>query len=91
MPVYEYRCRSCGEVTSLEVPVGERQRSVACSACRGRAERIISRLSVHRSRASKLQRLDPKYDRMVDRAMAGSTAAEPDRLLRRMKPFRKDP
>ena len=94
MPLYEYRCRACGRVTSVVTSVAEYQPTVRCAHCRddsrGPAERIISRTAVHRSKASKLERLDPKYDAMVERAMSGTGAAEPDRLLGRMKPFPKD-
>jgi hypothetical protein len=45
---------------------------------------------VRRSSASKVARLDPKYDQMVDRAMRNTPQADPDRVLRRLKPFPKD-
>jgi len=51
---------------------------------------VISSPSVHRSTLSKVERLDPRYDRMVDRAMKNTRAADPDRLLAKMKPFPKD-
>ena len=50
----------------------------------------MSRPAVHLSKASKLERLDPKYDRMVDRAMANTQNAEPDRILKKLKPFSGD-
>lgn len=90
MPLYEYRCATCGEITAVVARISEAGNSVRCAHCDGTAERIVSRPSVHLSRASKLDRLDPKYDRMVDRAMAGTGNAEPDRLLKKMKPFPKD-
>jgi hypothetical protein len=37
------------------------------------------------SKASKLERLDPKYDKMVDRAMKSTPQADPDRYLERMR------
>jgi len=43
------------------------------------------------SSASKVARLDPKYEQRVDRAMRNTPSADPDRLLRRMKPFPKEP
>ena len=90
MPLYEYRCQRCGaEVTALR-PVAESQADLACATCGGTAERVVSAPSVHRSRLSKVERLDPRYDRMVDRAMQNTRSADPDRLLARMKPFPKD-
>ena len=38
---------------------------------------------MHLSKLSKVERLDPKYDKMVDRAMRNTQAAEPDRLINR--------
>ena len=90
MPVYEYRCGQCGQITTVVVSVSELEKSVPCEQCAAMAARIISRPSVHLSKASKLDRLDPKYDKMVDRAMANTQNAEPDRILNRMKPFPKD-
>lgn len=84
MPVYEYRCAECGEITSLVRSVSEHEPEVPCEHCGGRALRIISRPSVHLSRTSKLEKLDPKYDKMVDKAMRGTQNAEPDRVLDRV-------
>lgn len=89
MPVYEYRCPACGEITSIVARISEASETQPCDHCAGTAERIVSRPSVHRSKASKLDRLDPRYDRMVDRAMANTPNAEPDQLLRKMKPYPK--
>lgn len=61
-----------------------------CEACGEEAARIISRPSVHLSKASKLDRLDPKYDKLVDKAMQSTPLAEPDRLIKKMKPAPRD-
>ena len=66
--------------------VAEYDAALACDACGAETRRIISRPSVHLSKASKLDRLDPKYDKLVDKAMQSTPQAEPDRLLKRMKP-----
>jgi len=42
------------------------------------------------SKASKLDRLDPKYDKLVDKAMQATPLAEPDRLLKKLKPTSRD-
>lgn len=86
MPVYEYRCSSCGAVSSVVRPVAEHDAPLGCDACGAETSRIISRSSVHLSKASKLDRLDPKYDKLVDKAMQSTPQAEPDRLLKRMQP-----
>jgi putative FmdB family regulatory protein len=85
MPLYEYRCRHCQALNTAMKRLDESAAPVACAACGGVAERIVSRPSVHRDKASKLGRLDPKYDRMVDRAMANTQHAEPDRVLDRVE------
>lgn len=90
MPIYEYRCGHCGTYGSALRPVSESQQPVPCKACGHPAQRIVSRPSVHRSRRSRIERLDPRYDRMVDRAMRDTQHAEPDRHLRRMKPLSPD-
>ena len=86
MPVYEYRCSSCGAISSVVRSVAEHDAALACDVCGAETSRIISRPSVHLSKASKLDRLDPKYDKLVDKAMRSTPQAEPDRLLKRMKP-----
>ena len=82
MPVYEYRCAECGAVTSELASVHAIPGEVRC-ACGGTASRIVSKPSVHLSKGSKVARLDPKYDAMVDKAMRGTPAADPDRLINR--------
>jgi putative FmdB family regulatory protein len=90
MPLYEYRCGQCGATSTAFRPVAESAAPSRCPDCGGEAARIISGPAVHRSNLSKVERLDPKYDRMVDRAMHNTRAADPDRYLSRMKPFPKD-
>jgi len=89
---YEFRCADCGEVTSHGCSIAERPATVACAHCGAQgAARILSQSSVRLSSASKVARLDPKYDKMVDRAMKNTPQADPDRVLKRLKPFPKDP
>ena len=83
MPLYEYRCRTCGRVTSQLAPLHDIARNIECQHGCGLAERIVSQSSIRLSKRSKVGRLDPKYDRMVDRAMRNTGGADPDRLLNR--------
>ena len=83
MPIYEYRCRLCNAVTGQLASISAIPAEVACERCGGRATRIVSRPSIRLSAKSKAGRLDPKYDRMVDRAMGNTAAADPDRLINR--------
>jgi putative FmdB family regulatory protein len=87
MPRYEFRCEDCGGLSEIACPIADRPARIACSHCGGLAHRIVSGMAVRLSSASKVERLDPKYDRMVDQAMRNTRHADPDRLLKRMKPF----
>jgi putative FmdB family regulatory protein len=89
--VYEYRCSECSEITSHWCAIADRPASVACEHCGSPgAARIVSRSSVRLSSASKVARLDPKYDKRAEQALRNTSNADPERLLRRMKPFPKD-
>jgi len=68
VPIYEYGCSDCGSVTSVLVrSAGGRARKPACAKCGGKnIQRIISRFAFHQSLQSKLEQLDPKYDKMID-------------------------
>lgn len=47
MPIYEYRCRSCGAVSELFQGLGSQDDIVRCKACGGLdLERLISSTSV---------------------------------------------
>jgi len=88
MPIYEFRCAKCAEVTSKLWRSETTMDDVSCSHC-GHHEltKVISRIAVHRDTASHLDNLDPKYDKMVDRAIRNTPEADPNRHLSKMKPF----
>ena len=46
MPLYEYRCRDCGEITEAVRSVDERMDAPACG-CGGETYKIISAYRVH--------------------------------------------
>jgi len=87
VPIYEYRCSTCGQISSALRKVFESKAPIACESCGEISERIVSRPSVHLSKMSKVEKLDPKYDKMVDRAMKNTASADPDRILEKMKPL----
>ena len=68
MPLYEYRCRRCGRLTSLLVRNYQPPTSPRCARC-GSAElqRTISRVAVLQSEESRLEHLaDPSRFGDVD-------------------------
>lgn len=88
MPIYAYRCRACGGATDVYASINDPPVNIDCEHCRGHeTHRIIARVAYHASDNAKTSRLDPKYERMVDDSMRKSSNADPDRLLRKMKPF----
>ncbi len=46
MPIYEYRCRKCGEISEKMQKVSEKEDSLICPSCgKGRLEKILSGFS----------------------------------------------
>lgn len=69
MPVYEYGCPDCEKVVSVLVRRMDGTPRPKCPNCGGRKlRRVISRFAFHQSLMSKLEQLDPKYDKMIDAA-----------------------
>ena len=68
MPVYEFRCPSCRVTNSILVRSVSSDEAPACARCAGPMRRVISRFAFHRSLQSKVEQLDPKYDKMIDAA-----------------------
>ena len=73
-------------MSSIFASVEERPVAITCSHCDSNdTHGIVSRANVVLSSKSKVERLDPKYDKMVDSAMKKNPKADPDRLLRKMR------
>ena len=87
MPTYDYRCTACDHLTSRAYPIAKTPRIVDCESCQQPANKIISQVSVKLSNMSKVEKLDPRYDKMVDAQMQNSNSADPDNYLRKMRPF----
>ncbi len=78
MPVYEYRCQSCGLKTSVLWRTYNPPASVGCRNCGSdETTRVISRVAFHKSLGSKLADLDPRYDRMVEAETQRTADADP--------------
>ena len=88
MPIYEYRCDVCQSKTSKLVRGFDAPESISCCECGGdNTHRIISNVAFHKSLNSKLQDLDPRYDRMADTAAANTADADPNRFLKNAIPL----
>ena len=91
MPIYEYRCQHCQQVSSYFVKTYGAEPLSRCTHCESRdLQRIMSSVAYIRSEADKLAQLDPKYTKMVDRALAKSPGdTSPDHYVDKMIPFSK--
>lgn len=89
MPVYEYRCQQCQQVSSFLLKNYGGEPQSGCKHCESTdLQRIISSVAYLRSEADKFAQLDPKYGKMVDRALAKAPAdTDPDHYVRKMVPF----
>ena len=52
MPIYEYKCKKCGEVTAELRLMSKREEPLECPACGGEAEVILSPFSAGRGSSS---------------------------------------
>lgn len=70
MPIYEYACHKCRKFVELIVRrMPDEKFKPACPECGSkRLTRMISRFQFHQSELSKIEQLDPKYDKMIDAA-----------------------
>lgn len=61
MPIYEYKCKKCGEVKTVFAPGFKDPEGLACDACGGRKlKRVISKVNFHQSQSDRLASYDPK-------------------------------
>jgi putative FmdB family regulatory protein len=68
MPIYEYACHDCKKfVEVITRRVTDDGTDARCPDCGGKhLTRMISRFAFHLSFQSKMDALDPKYDKMID-------------------------
>ena len=61
MPIYEYRCRACGKVTSIITLSAGAEAAVVCKACGGEElTKMVSRVAIVKSEEARLESLmDP--------------------------------
>ena len=91
MPIYEYRCQSCQQVSSYFVKTYGATPLSGCTHCESPdLQRIMSSVAYLRSEADKLAQLDPKYTKMVARALAKApNDTNPSHYVDKMVPFSK--
>jgi putative FmdB family regulatory protein len=66
LPIYEYLCIHCRKAVSLLARQADSDARPTCPECGGESlQRLVSSFAFHRSFTSKLEQLDPKYDKMV--------------------------
>lgn len=67
MPVYEYNCEGCGRLVSVFLKSMNAAEPAACPECKSpKIRRAISKIVFVKSIETKLQELDPKYEKMID-------------------------
>ena len=67
MPIYEYRCKDCGQKVSLLVKSIASESVPSCPNCGGNAmQKLISVFAYHRSVSSRLEEIDTSKPRGED-------------------------
>ena len=64
MPIYEYECTSCGQITSALIFKPREEDVLRCSHCfTGHLVRIPSRCAVHKTETQRVDEFDPAVPR----------------------------
>ena len=88
MPLYEFVCNDCSKRTELLWKNFNPPDSIECRFCSSiETRRVVSRVSFKRDLSSRLDSLDPKYDKMVDNALSSTKDADPYRFLDNATPL----
>jgi putative FmdB family regulatory protein len=67
MPIYEYRCKSCGRITSALILRQEDEASLRCGHCKSVSlDRIFSRFAVHKTEQQRVNDFDIRSSRGDD-------------------------
>jgi putative FmdB family regulatory protein len=83
MPIYEYGCHRCRKFVEIIVRRVNDDFKPRCPECGGRKlTRMISSFSFHLSMKSRIDQLDPKYDKMID---ASNPDLSFDRLVKKYR------
>lgn len=64
MPLYEYQCKSCGQVTSALILKSGEEKKVRCEHCNDRRlSRILSRFTTHKPESQRIDEFDTRSPR----------------------------
>ena len=67
MPIYEYACHNCRRFVEVIVRRVSDDFEPRCPNCNSKKlTRMISSFQFHQSMQSKIEQLDPKYDKMIE-------------------------
>lgn len=77
MPIYEYRCQSCGEVFEYQQHISDDPKTT-CETCSGALERLISRSAFHLKGGGWYKDLYSSPKPGSDSKPAASTPSSPD-------------
>jgi len=79
MPIYEYRCLSCGQVSSFLLLRADEPFTPRCRRCHGSSlERLLSRVHVRLSE-------ETRFERLADPDLAGLDEKDPAAVARALK------
>jgi len=84
MPVYEYRCAECGQITTRFESIHSNRKTVKCDKCGKKAVRIVSLPNTdlkENIRFSVSMGVDPSQIENAERAWPGSKYDKQGRLI----------
>lgn len=89
MPMYEFQCDDCHHLSDIYFRTPGDTPEVRCRHCGSDAvHKRMSAFTSPLSEQDKMARLDSKYDKRVDQAIAKAPAdSHPDHYMRKMVPF----
>jgi putative FmdB family regulatory protein len=89
MPVYEFQCDDCRHISGIYFRSTSDTPAVHCRHCGSDVvHKIMSSFTSPLSEHDKMARLDSKYEKQVDQALAKAPAdSHPDYYMRKMVPF----
>ena len=64
MPLYEYKCTTCGRINTALIVNTQEEKELHCGKCRSSdLVRILSRFALHKTEAQRVDEFDPRAQR----------------------------